>query len=214
LKAQAPHDTSGIMTKNAYILTEILARIIMVYVAAFFVFEMAHSLLQQEKLSTLVFMLKEVLWLAFVLVRRPAIALSNSPADWLVALLASWATLLVRPGDSIENEWITAVQCLGILVTTAGMISLNVSFGIVPANRGIKSGGMYRFIRHPFYAGYCISYVAFFANHPTLNNAIIFSACFVLMLSRIQREERFLSRDPRYRELQKKTRWRLVPYIL
>ena len=52
-------------------------------------------------------------------------------------------------------------------IIIAGKLTLGRSFGLMPANRGVVSSGIYRFVRHPIYAGYLITHVAFLAAHPT-----------------------------------------------
>ena len=47
-------------------------------------------------------------------------------------------------------------QLTGLLVED-GKLSLGRSFGLMPANRGVVSTGMYRLVRHPIYLGYLVT---------------------------------------------------------
>ena len=41
----------------------------------------------------------------------------------------------------------------------AAKFSLARSFGLAPANRGVKSRGAYAFLRHPMYLGYVVEWI-------------------------------------------------------
>ena len=85
----------------------------------------------------------------------------------------------------------------GLLVVIAGKLSLGRSFGLMPANRGIVSTGLYRLVRHPIYLGYLITHDAFVAANPI---ALEHRCCWLLadsaLLRRAVCEERTLAQDP------------------
>jgi protein-S-isoprenylcysteine O-methyltransferase Ste14 len=81
----------------------------------------------------------------------------------------------------------------------------------MPANRGIVCRGIYRTLRHPIYAGYLVTHVAFLVAHPTAwNLAVLFVSDLALMIRAIY-EERTLARDPEYAEYMTRVRWRVAP---
>ena len=90
-------------------------------------------------------------------------------------------------------------------------MSLGRSFGLIPANRGIVSTGLYRLVRHPIYLGYLITHVAFVAANPTLWNLALLLTADIALLARAVCEERTLARDDAYRHYQTRVRWRVVP---
>ena len=59
------------------------------------------------------------------------------------------------------------ISAVGLIVVIVGKMSLGRSFGLMPANRGIVSTGLYRVVRHPIYLGYLITHVGFVAANPT-----------------------------------------------
>jgi protein-S-isoprenylcysteine O-methyltransferase Ste14 len=85
------------------------------------------------------------------------------------------------------------------------------SFGILPANRGVKTGGPYRFLRHPMYAGYLLTHVGFVIGFPLLQNAVLYMIAFAIQLARLAREEALLRGDERYRRYAAEVRYRLLP---
>ena len=91
---------------------------------------------------------------------------------------------------------------IGLLIVIAGKVSLGRSFGLIPANRGIVSTGLYRLVRHPIYLG--TSSRTSRSSAPTRHRGT--SRCFVIadiaLLARAVCEERTLSRDAAYRSYQ------------
>ena len=90
---------------------------------------------------------------------------------------------------------------------------LRRSFGIAPANRGIKSDGPYRFVRHPMYAGYLIVHIGIMVLMPSLLNLAIYTIGWWAQILRLLAEERLLGEDPAYRAFMAKVRWRLIPGV-
>ena len=152
--------------------------------------------------------------IAFVLIRRPTTNISLKLGDWLLAITATFAPLLIVPtGSPVELLVPLAVALwgFGTLVQFSGKLFLRRSFGIAPANRGIKTDGLYRFVRHPIYAGYLFSHIGTLLLMPSLINFAIYAIGWWAQILRIRAEERLLSEDPAYRAFMQKTRWRLIP---
>jgi protein-S-isoprenylcysteine O-methyltransferase Ste14 len=104
-------------------------------------------------------------------------------------------------------------SAVGLAIVIAGKMTLGRSFGLMPANRGVVSSGMYRIVRHPIYLGYLITHLAFlFATPSAWNVAALFAADSAL-LARAVCEEQTLSRDERYRAYQQSVRWRVCPGV-
>jgi len=95
---------------------------------------------------------------------------------------------------------------------------LNLSFGIVAANRGVKNSGLYKIVRHPMYAGYFLSLSCFaMQNVPDeaslIRNGIILTVTLIGLIIRIKYEEDLLIKDPQYKKLLKTTPYRLIPKV-
>jgi len=158
----------------------------------------------------------EGLVVAFLLVRRPASMISRRPAQWLLALAATSAPMLVSPGLGEALVPITAAAVLllmGMVVQVMAKLALGRSIGLVPAHRGLKVNGPYRFVRHPMYAGYLLSHVAFLLVNPTWWNLAVYGLCYSLQIPRLLGEERLLCQDTCYREYQAAVRYRLIPGV-
>ncbi|MBC2651901.1 isoprenylcysteine carboxylmethyltransferase family protein [Novosphingobium flavum] len=150
----------------------------------------------------------------FTLIRRPTEKLSMALGDWLLAMTATCAGLLVLPGVPP----LPLLVPLGVFLAVVGngiqawaKLTLRRSFGVAPANRGIKISGPYRFVRHPMYAGYALVHMAvmILMFHPM--NIVIYAIGWWAQILRLLAEERLLSQDPAYAEYMQVVRWRLIP---
>lgn len=152
----------------------------------------------------------------FVAIRRPTERLSFVFGEWLVAFSATAATLLVVP----VTDRIPALAPLGVtlfavgaLLQVAAKFALNRSFGVAPANRGIKRNGPYRFVRHPMYAGYFINNVGLLMLMPAFTNLAVYLIAWTAQVLRVLAEERLLTQDPDYRAYAAEVRWRVIPGV-
>ncbi len=163
-------------------------------------------------------MISETSVVIFVLLRRSTQAISMRLGDWLLAAAATYAPLFIQPADTPPAMTMLVPLALflvgfGNCVQLAAKLFLRRSFGIAPANRGIKSDGMYRFVRHPMYAGYLFVHIGILLLMPSALNAVIYGIGWWAQILRLLAEERLLGEDPAYRAFMAKTRWRLVPGI-
>jgi protein-S-isoprenylcysteine O-methyltransferase Ste14 len=154
-------------------------------------------------------------WAAVLfLTRRSPHELSMRPIAWIAAPIGSFAMLLARPTDGgLPHGACEAVQLAGLLIALASLGTLGRSFGIVAANRGIKTSGPYRLVRHPAYLGYLISYIGYVAENPSATNVVLLCLSTAFQLVRIGEEERLLSGDSDYDSYRRAVRYRLVPLI-
>ncbi len=154
-------------------------------------------------------------WLALMFViRRDQMSKSTSPVEWAAAAGGTFLPLLLRPSAQAWAPDIGGIVMIGgVCLMIAGALSLNRSFGIVPANRGVRTEGIYRIIRHPLYASYLITLSGYMVSYTSWYNFSIVAAWLVLMLLRIRFEERHLLQDERYRNYARAVSWRLVPYV-
>lgn len=156
--------------------------------------------------------------LIFVLLRRPTEAISLRFGDWLLAVTATAAPMLVVPTPIPEamlpfENIALGMVAVGNVIQVTGKLFLARSFGVAPANRGIKTSGLYRLVRHPIYAGYLLIHLGLIMMMPTLTNFLIYAIGWSAQVLRLLAEERLLGEDPEYRAFMAKTRWRLVPGI-
>lgn len=161
-------------------------------------------------------LISETAVVIFTLIRRPTQNISMRLGDWLLAITATAAQLLIQPGF----DMFPAIAPIGIALVVVGnlfqalaKLSLRRSFGIAPANRGIKSDGLYRFIRHPMYAGYLAVHIGIMILMPSPLNLTLYTIGWWAQILRLRAEEALLSQDPAYQAFKGKVRYRLVPGV-
>jgi protein-S-isoprenylcysteine O-methyltransferase Ste14 len=175
---------------------------------------MLTDFLQKHRISSLYVALFEAGVIFFAVTRPMPKETNGSLYDWTIALLGSYLILLMRPAPVVHDQFaLLTVQIVGMAISLTGLFSLNQSFGMVAANRGVKRGGLYRFVRHPIYAGYFLSFGAFLLQNITTFNVVIYVVFLALELLRIEAEERVLLRDLSYASYSRQTRWRVLPLI-
>ena len=103
---------------------------------------------------------------------------------------------------------------LSHLLGCFGSLYLGRSFSVMPARRAIKTGFIYRFVRHPIYALYILADLQFVFSAPTIKNAVVWFTGFALFYWRAVLEEDLLRRDESYVNYMKKTRWRFFPGLM
>lgn len=159
--------------------------------------------------------LESLLVAALFLTRRRSVATSSRRFDWVVGIAGVFLPLLMRPSGppGFFTRSGELLQIVGLGLTIVSIVFLGRSIGVVAANRGVKTAGTYRVVRHPMYAGYLLVYLGYVASCPSLRNAGITALSFAALIARAIVEERFLTADPRYRDYLRQTRWRFLPYV-
>ena len=170
--------------------------------------------LETGRVTGLLLVASEALVVVLTVFRRDALVVDRSIRARALTAIALMGPPLVRPAHvaPFASEAITVgVSAIGLLIVIAGKMSLGRSFGLMPANRGIVSTGLYRLVRHPIYLGYLITHVAYLAANPTPWNFAVLVTADVGLLARAVCEEGTLARDPEYVAYQSRVRWRVVP---
>jgi protein-S-isoprenylcysteine O-methyltransferase Ste14/uncharacterized membrane protein (UPF0127 family) len=150
------------------------------------------------------------------LTRRESRNTSPHVLDWIVPFLTVALSLILRPHDAVDGPLSVlsgSLQIAGIAALCISLLSLGRSFGVVPANRGIKMHGLYRVVRHPVYASELVFYLGFLLGNMSNVNL---SFVFLIVLGQIYRafsEERLLKEEASYGEYLRKVRYRLVPGV-
>ena len=150
------------------------------------------------------------------LVRRSPQATSGRSLAWISAFLGAFTMLAARPvahPDAGPFAVLEVAQLAGFGIVVVALGALGRSFGIVAANRGIKTSGLYSRVRHPAYTGYLVSYLGYVAENWSLRNVILLVVATGAQLVRISEEERMLGLDAAYRDYLARVRHRLIPYL-
>jgi|SRR5262249_19535651 len=146
---------------------------------------------------------------ALFLLRRPARS-TGTTWETMLALAGTFLPAATRPAPG-NLFWLgEIIQVAGLTGMVAAAISLGRSFGIAPADRGLRTTGLYAWVRHPLYAMEICYFAGYLIANPSWRNLAVLTADTALQLFRALREERIL-KD--YASYAGRVRWRLVPLV-
>jgi protein-S-isoprenylcysteine O-methyltransferase Ste14 len=195
---------------------DLAARFVVVVLFTLLAIRIGSDFLQTGRLTGLLLLASETLVVILTVRRRSSSIIDRSPRARVLTALSIMGPFLVRPATAagLAPEAVTVLLSgAGLSVVIAGKLSLGRSFGLMPANRGVVSSGLYRVVRHPIYLGYLITHVAFLLATPSAWNIAALFAADAALLARAVCEEQTLSRDERYRAYQQTVRWRVCPGV-
>jgi protein-S-isoprenylcysteine O-methyltransferase Ste14 len=195
---------------------DLTARFVVVVLFTLLTIRIAGDFLETGRLTGLLLLASETLVVILTVLRRSSSTVDRSPRARVLTAISMMGPFLVRPAaaTALAPEAATVLLSgLGLSVVIGGKLSLGRSFGLMPANRGIVSTGLYRVVRHPIYLGYLITHVGFVAANPTPWNAVTLIAADLALMWRAVCEEQTLGQDPSYQMYLQSVRWRVLPGV-
>ena len=192
------------------------ARVVIVVLFTMMAIRIGGDFLVTGRFTGLLLLASEMLVVVLTVLRRTTSIVDRSYRARMLTALSIMGPVMVRPASvpTLGPEMLTVSLCAaGLLVVIGGKLSLGRSFGLMPANRGVVSSGLYRIVRHPIYMGYLITHVGFLAANPTVWNAVMLGSADLALMWRAVCEEETLQRDAAYRSYQDVVRWRVLPGV-
>ena len=194
------------------------SRAVVALILARFCLLAVQSYLTTRQLNYLLLTVSEIFTVGLVILARDTKKINLSPVALLATVGGTFYYVLFDFSkysslELIAPEYGLWIQCVSIIMQVAAKASLGLSFGLVPANRGIKSAGAYRFVRHPIYASYLVGHVGFILSHFNYFNLAVLAFNWFCQVIRIFEEEKVLRRDPAYVAYASGVRWRLIPGV-
>ena len=172
--------------------------------------------LKTGRVTGLLLLVSEMLVVVLTVMRRSAATVDRSMRARILTAVSMLGPSLLKPASVVAlvpQVATVALSAVGLGVVIAGKVTLGRSFGLMPANRGIVSSGVYRFVRHPIYLGYLVTHAAYLAAMPSAWNVVALVVADIALLARAVREEQTLARDEQYRAYQQVVRWRVCPGV-
>jgi protein-S-isoprenylcysteine O-methyltransferase Ste14 len=213
LTLQAPFDLAPARL-DAERLADIMSRAVVIVLFSMMAIRFGADFLSTGRVTGLLLLVSETLVVVLTVMRRSAATVDRSARARLLTTLSMLGPPLLQPSHVaalLPQTLTVAASVAGLAIVIAGKITLGRSFGLMPANRGVVSSGVYRIVRHPIYLGYLVTHVAFLAANPSPWNIAALFAADAALLARAVCEEKTLSRDARYRTYQQAVRWRVCP---
>ena len=219
-RAPSPESPDSFLVPRSSFLHESLpdfaARAVIVALFTLLALRIGANYLETGRLTGLLLLVSELLVVVLTVVRRRATAIDRSLRARVLTTLSIVGPPLVMPtarAGLVPDTITAAASAIGLLVIIGGKLSLGRSFGLVPANRGVVTTGLYRLVRHPIYLGYLVTHLAFLAAHPTPWNVSLLVCADLALALRALEEERTLARDAAYAAYRARVRWRVGPLI-
>ena len=179
-----------------------------------FAYSNLNSFLDNPRLSVFLIVVAETIAAMFLIIRRDPDETWHSWQTWLTTTCGTLAPLLLRPVEAAEDLPIgEALLLFGFIIQILALVSLNRSFGLLPALRGVKSSGLYGWVRHPLYSAYVVYFIGYLINNQSFNNAAVAVLGIAFLVMRIHYEEALLIKQADYKQYLSKTRWRLIPAV-
>ncbi len=169
----------------------------------------ATSFIENPRLSVFLIVVTETIVAIFLIIRRDPDETEHTWQTWSTTTCGTLAPFLLRPieasADLLPGE---ILQVIAFIMQISALLYLNRSFGLLPAHRGVKSGGLYSWVRHPLYTAYIIMYLGYWINNQSLNNAAVIFAGTAFFGMRIYYEEALLLKYADYTNYANRIRWR------
>ncbi|MGA1871486.1 MAG: methyltransferase family protein [bacterium] len=176
------------------------------------------QLFRKLDIIDITFFIHNIIFLAVILIRKEYITIDKDWGHWIVVTLSFFSNLFFIKSESSRRipfviKGAGFVNAVSILVGILSLISLGRSFGIVPAVREIKTGGLYKIIRHPMYLSDILFKIPIVMKYLNLYNIFIFIASVLLYILRAGYEEHLLMDYTRYSTYMHKVKYRFIPRI-
>jgi protein-S-isoprenylcysteine O-methyltransferase Ste14 len=188
-------------------------RIFLTLLSASIIYRLVPHVTEHPQIA--LFLFSELVGVILILSQRRGDA-TTAPMPVIIAFICTGIGLLVLPtGAQLVSDAVSSFLVFsGAAIALGAKLSLRRSFGIVPANRGVKRGGLYRLVRHPMYSGYIINQAGFLLLYFSAWNVAIYAVAWMAFWIRACEEEKFLSQDPDYRDYASHVKSRLLPGLV
>lgn len=150
------------------------------------------------------------------LIRAPAAAVDKSVWSAISVPVALGYVYFYRFSDRVSPAESAGEVLLiaGITLCLTATVTLGRRFGVLPANRGVETRGVYSVVRHPVYASYLLIDAGVLCVAPDIRNFALATIGWAAVAVRIWREEAILDRSPEYAAYRRRVRYRILPGLL
>jgi len=219
VKGEGVRTQQNLRTDRRKSILSILTDFIFVSIAAYLLLNYVSTFLTHAE--TMLVVVREAFFTAYLLIaltflaiRNNARAFASRKRDYAYAILGLGSPLLFQLTPRVGPLYVgVSLEFLGLILVVTAFLSLNRSFGVAPENRGVKTGGVYKFVRHPMYLGYILTETGYVVENASVFNLFILTASVLFLILRLLAEERLLQEDQAYRSYARKTKWRLLPLL-
>ncbi len=151
------------------------------------------------------------------LTRRKEVRVTESSRDRLITIVSILLSFTLRPAPGaslLSGFWESTLLTVSLLLIFAAYLNLGRSFGLIPADRGLKLTGLYGWVRHPLYGAEIMFFVSFLLANFTVRNSAFVLGILISLHMRAMAEERLLACDLAYDSYRRRIRKRYIPYLV
>ena len=195
---------------------DLAARAVVIALFTLLSINLLGDFLKTGRTTGLLLLAGEALVVVLTVFRRRAQLIDRSLVAGAITVVSLVGPPLLRAtkGEGLLPDVVTTViSGIGLALVIVGKLTLGRSFGIAPANRGVVVRGPYNVVRHPIYAGYLVTHIAFFVANPGPWNAAVVVIGDSALVIRALIEERVLGGDEGYQAYCRRVGWHLVPGV-
>ncbi|MEE9240542.1 MAG: DUF192 domain-containing protein [bacterium] len=218
ISAQTESSTQTESSKRPFLNRRFLVNLILCAVWVFFAAHLVPRLLTGNAgpSAYLLFVVNSCTAFLF-LTRREEKRVTKEVTDRLITVICILTGFSLRLADDasiISSGMESALSTVSLVLVFAAYLSLGRSFGLIPADRGLKLGGMYNFVRHPLYGGEMLNILVFLLANFTIRNFTFTVGVFLALHLRALAEERLLAYEPAYQAYCRQIRKRYIPFLV
>ena len=191
----------------------LLVGLVMAFLWGLFAYRHMLAFYNTAQWAYLLICISESLSATFFLFRSAPATVSTDPLDWLFAIAGTFTPMFFIPSAWGLLPAATNLIFFGTLLHIFGLVSLNRSMALVAAKREVKTGGMYRFVRHPLYASYLLIFTGYVLANTTPMNLVFYVLTMGFLHARLLREEKHLIHHPVYAEYMRQVPYRVIPFV-
>jgi protein-S-isoprenylcysteine O-methyltransferase Ste14 len=195
---------------------DLAARAVVIALFTLLSINLLGDFLKTGRTTGLLLLAGEALVVVLTVFRRRAQLIDRSLVAGAITVVSLVGPPLLRAtkGEGLLPDVVTTViSGIGLALVIVGKLTLGRSFGIAPANRGVVVRGPYNVVRHPIYAGYLVTHIAFLVANPGPWNAAVVVIGDSALVIRALIEERVLGGDEGYQAYCRRVGWHLVPGV-
>jgi protein-S-isoprenylcysteine O-methyltransferase Ste14 len=149
------------------------------------------------------------------LLRRPLLA-DGSLAQLSMALpsfVMGGLAFRLAPSPEAWSFPAVGIFVAGGVVALVALSTLGRSFAVLPARRELVARGIYRYLRHPAYAGETLLVVAMVVAAMRWESALALVVFVPTIIWRIRAEEQVMGEEEDYGRYKNSVKWRIFPWV-
>jgi protein-S-isoprenylcysteine O-methyltransferase Ste14 len=157
-----------------------------------------------------------VILLALIVIRTRHVGIDRNYFHQAIAVVAFFSGLAFVGPKTAEPALVVSARAVALVALVLGILTqlnLGRSFGILIAQRKIKTRWLYGVIRHPMYFTDVLFKVGMLLKMPGWINLAVFLLSVACYVYRALLEEKFLSQSEEYREYMKRVKYRFIPGV-